>query len=102
MVEGAVDDAAVAYHDGLEEVLLPLLVPVLVFGFGVAEVDGGVGQGKVGHGLAYRFLVVQVLLDVGGNAVGLLDEALETRVAQQGAEHVVGSLRAGAGVEGKF
>lgn len=102
MVEGAVDDTAVAYHDGLEKVLLPLLVPVLVLGFGVAEVDSGVGQGKVGHGLAYRFLVVQVLLDVGGNAVGLLDEALETRIAQQGAEHVVGCLRAGAGVEGKF
>lgn len=43
VVESAVDDTAVADDDGLEKVLLPFFVPVLVFGFRIGIGNGGVG-----------------------------------------------------------
>ena len=48
LVEGAVDDTAAVHHDGLEEVLLPLLVPVLVLHLLGVEGDGDILHGEVG------------------------------------------------------
>ena len=102
VVEGAVDDATVAYHDGLKKILLPFFIPILVFGFYVAIGNGCIRQREGGHGLAYRIFVIQIFLNIGGDAVSLLYKTFETYFTQDGAEHVVDRLCAGLGVEGKF
>ena len=49
LVEGAVYDAAAIHHDGLEEVLFPLLVPVLVLHLLCGEGYGDVLHREIVH-----------------------------------------------------
>ena len=102
LVEGAVDDAAAVYHDGLEEVLLPLLVPVLILHLLCGEGDGGVFHGEVGEDGLQRLLVVEVGGDVAGGAVGRLDKTLKTLFHGQSGNDVVGGLADGAYGEADF
>lgn len=56
-MEGAVNHAAVFDDDGLEEILFPFFVPVLVFRFADGVGKGYTFQRKLGQHIVQGFLV---------------------------------------------
>ena len=102
LVEGAVDDATAVYHDGFEEVLLPLLVPILILHLFGGEGDGGVLHGEVGQDSLQRLFVVEVGGDITDGAVGRLYKTLKTLFHGQSGDDVVGGLADGAYGEADF
>ena len=102
VVEGAVDDATVTDDDGLEEVLFPFFVPVLVFCFLISIGRGSVGQRKTVQCRLQGFFVVQGGLYVGSYAALLFYKTFEADFAQYGGEDIVDYLRAWFCMEDKF
>ena len=68
MMEGAVYHAAVFYHDRLEKILFPFLVPVFVFRFGNGISNLGVGYRKVCQCFFQGIFIEQALLYISLNA----------------------------------
>ena len=83
LVEGTVNHAAVVDDDGLEEILFPFLVPVLVFRLCDGITDACVGYRKIFYHLLERSLVKLALLDVGLHAVFTFYETFKTDVGCQ-------------------
>ena len=101
-VEGAVDTAALADDDGLKEVLLPLLVPVALFGQLVAHAEGDVGHGEVGQNGSHCSFVVQRSLDVGFELLTFDYKALKPHFAEQCTQQVGGCFAERGGLQGIF
>ena len=58
VVKGAVNDTAVANDNGLEEILLPFLIPVFVFRFLISIFHLCIGQRKIGKSFFEGILTV--------------------------------------------
>ncbi len=86
--------SAVMYHTvvgdvyRLKALVLPLLVPVAVVGFGGFVVDVNTVEGEVGDGLTQCVLGIQVLLYVAFQSVLGFLECLISRIASHGSEQV--------------
>ena len=74
--------------NGLKSLLLPLLVPVAVFGLCQRVGDDDTGKGKVGNGTVQCLLVEQLLLHVADDACLRLLEGLETSLRRDGCQYV--------------
>lgn len=60
-LKGAVNNTAVANDDGLEEILFPLLVPILILRFYVRVSDVCVGYREFGNGFLNGWFIAQLL-----------------------------------------
>ena len=98
----AVDNATAVHYDGLEEMFLPLLVPIFVFHLLCGEGDGSVLHGEVGKDGLQRLLVVEVGGDIADGAVGRLDKTFKTLFHSQSGNDVVGGFADGAYGEADF
>ena len=127
LVERAGHDAARAYDEGLEIILLPHLVPVLILCLALFIRDAYAGQGKVFDCFAQGFRIILLDLDIrlkllllfcrGGKFRGFgviaarhgaqvqfagAHKTLKTRACKHIGKHILNGLGAGIGGKGKF
>ena len=83
LMKCTVDYTTVFYHDRLEKILFPFLVPVFVFRFGNGISNLGVGYRKVCQCFFQGIFIEQALLYISLNASFTFNKTLETYFACQ-------------------
>ena len=83
------------HFDGFEAFLLPLLVPVAVFGFAYIIINTDRLEGETFEHTIQKGAVEERLLDIGLEASGGFFETFATGLAKEGGKDVLGILQTG-------